>query len=449
MPSTAKQKLREASDGFANKRAAAKRARAAKKRARGATKRPWLGKFLLCALCVGGTLLLALYVGDSGYHATALGWIPFIMVVSAIALAWVYLQILKRCIKIEAKSELHDCRRGDDIAFNVHFTNRSPLYFFRIEAYFYVSDLFGGIASDAMTTLSLSPFEKYDLGFTTKFEHIGTYTAGMNKLVICDFLHLFTAEVPGDRTQMVHVTPRVQSLEHLELSTESQTEAQQPRKSVFADSLDYAYVRPYVPGDPLKTIHWKLSARTEGYMTRLFEENTNPGVAIILDFYTNEDRTAQLMGMFDAVVETAFSVGNYAKAEGLDTEMYYTNRDGEHVKRISWNTNELDEIIADMPNITNDAGKAEDGLNLFSEQLRNQYGQNNLVICTANLSARLVSAVIDAKVRRRNPLLFAVVPSDLVGRELDEWTAPLKRLDEANIGYRILTCSDDLLQGVE
>lgn len=413
------------------------------------TKKFHWGKFFACLGILAACVLLALLVGDSDYHLTAIACIPAVMVLSAIALAWVYLQLLKRSLNVDAKSELHDCRRGDDIAFTVHFRNTSPLYFFRIEAYFYVSDLFGGIASEAMTTLSLAPFETYDLGFTTKFEHIGTYTAGMNRLVICDFLHLFTAEIPGDRTQMVHVTPRVQSLEQLELSTESQTEAQRPRKSVFADSLDYAYVRPYVPGDPLKTIHWKLSARTDGYMTRLFEENTNPGVAIVLDFYTQEDRTAQLMGMFDAVVETAFSVGNYAKSEGLDAEMYYTNRDGEHVMRSSWTANELDEIIADMPNITNDDDKAEDGLNVFSEQLRNQYGQNNLVICTAHISARLVSAVVDAKVHRRNPLLFAVVPSDLVGRELENWTAPLKRLDEANIGYRVLTCSDELLQGAE
>lgn len=415
--------------------------------ARSKAKRPWKLKLFACLAIIAACLAVAFLVGDADYNVTAIGWIPLFMVVTAIVVAFLYLQVLKAGLEVSAASEMHDCRRGDDIPFTVHFRNKTPLLFFRVEAYFYVSDLFGGVASEAMTTLSLAPFERYDLGFSTKFEHIGTYTAGLERLVICDFLRLFTAEIPGERTQMVHVTPRIQSIESLELSTDSQQEAQRPRKSVFADSLDYAYVRPYVPGDPLKTIHWKLSSRTDGYMTRLFEENTNPGVAVILDFFAPEERTGYLMGMFDALVETAFSVGDYARAEGLDTEIHYTNRDGERVRRTSWVSTELDEIIADMPSITNDANREQDGLNLFSEQLRNQYGQNNLVICTGNLSSGIISAVIDAKVRRRNPILFAIVPSDLEGRELDDWCAPLAKLDAANIGYRVLARSDELVGG--
>ena len=410
-------------------------------------RKPWKLKLFGCLAIIVACAVVAAFVGDADYKATPMGWIPLFMVVTGIVLAWLYLQVLKHGLEVSAASELHDCRRGDDIPFTVHFRNKTPLPFFRIEAYFYVSDLFGGVASEAMTTLSLSPFEEYDLGFTTKFEHIGTYTAGLERLVVCDFLRLFTAEIPGDRTQMVHVTPRIQSLERLELSTESQQEAQIPRKSVFADSLDYAYVRPYVPGDPLKTIHWKLSSRTEGYMTRLFEENTNPGVAIVLDFYAPEERTGYLMGMFDCVVETAFSVGDYARAEGLDTEIHYTNRDGERVRRTTWVSSELDEIIADMPSITNDPERANDGLNLFSEQIRNRFGLNNLVICTGNLSSAMISAVIDAKVRRRNPILFAIVPSDLEGRELEDWTAALAKLDDAGVGYRVLAHSDELVGG--
>lgn len=408
-------------------------------------KSPWKLKAAACAGVLAACALLAVFVGDADYHATAIGWIPLLMVVVTIAVAFVYLQVLKSGLEVSAASELHDCRRGDDISFTVHFRNKTPLFYFRIEAYFYVSDLFGDVASQAMTTMSLAPFESYDLHFTTKFEHIGTYSAGLHQLVVCDFLRLFTAELPGQRTQMVHVTPRIQSLDQLELSSESQTEAQRPRKSVFADSLDYAYVRPYVPGDPLKTIHWKLSARTDGYMTRLFEENTNPGVAVVLDFFAPEQRAAYLMGMFDALVETALSVARYAQGEGFETEMRYTNRAGECACRMSFSNAELDELVADMPAITNDPDKESDGLDLFSEQLRNQYGKNNLVIVTGNLSARLVSAVVDAKVRRRSPLLFAVVPADLVGRELDEWCEPLRRLDEANIGYKVLTSSDDLV----
>lgn len=101
--------------------------------------------------------LVALMVGDGDYHATAIGWIPLIMASCAIVLAFLYLQVLKGGLAVDAVSELHDCRRGDDIDFVVHFRNKTPLFYFRIEAFFYVSDLFGGVASEASTTLSLAP----------------------------------------------------------------------------------------------------------------------------------------------------------------------------------------------------------------------------------------------------------------------------------------------------
>lgn len=389
--------------------------------------------------------LIAFMVGDGDYHATAIGWIPLVMASCAIVLAFLYLQALKGGLDIDAVSELHDCRRGDDIDFVVHFKNKTPLFYFKIEAVFYVSDLFGGVASEASTALSLAPFESYDLHFSTRFEHIGTYSAGMRRLIVSDFLRLFTADAGQKRTQIVHVTPRIHALESLSLSNDSQTEASRPRKSVFADSLDYAYVRPYVPGDPLKTIHWKLSARSDGYMTRLFEESTNPGVCVIMDFYAPEDRTPYLMGMFDAVVESAISIARYAQAEGFETELHYTNREGEGVLRSTFGNSELDEMIADMPSISNDADKAQAGVDALCEQLRHRYGKNNLVMCTGNLSSRLIETAIEARMRRRNPMIIAVVPSDLEGRELEQWCEPLTRLDAADIGYKVIARSDDLL----
>lgn len=409
--------------------------------------RPWKRKLSAVLAIVALCALAAAFVGDNDYRASFAGWLPLIMVLTAIGIAFVYLQALKRGLSFEETSELHDCRRGDDIGFSVRFRNATPLLFFRIEAYFYVSDLFGNIASEASTTLTLSPFETYDLRFSARFDHIGTYSAGLSRVVITDFLRLFSARIDNDVRQQVHVTPRIQAVDSLEFSNESQLETDRPAHSALADSLDYAYVREYVPGDPLKTIHWKLSARSENYLTRLFEQTTNPGVAVIMDFYAPESRTDALMGMFDAVVETSFSVADYAQGRGMDTEVHYCNREGERVKRTSWGAENFEEIISDMPGITDDEGKSEQGVELFEALMRNQYGQNNLVVCTGNLSSRMISGLIDAKMRRRNPILFAIVPSDLVGRELEDWCAPLMRLDAANIGYRVLARSDELVGG--
>ncbi len=48
-------------------------------------------------------------------------------------------------------------------------------------------------------------------------------------------------------------------------------------------SVEYADHRPYTMGDPLRTIDWKLLAKTDKYYIKLFEEQTNLRCTIILD----------------------------------------------------------------------------------------------------------------------------------------------------------------------
>jgi uncharacterized protein (DUF58 family) len=308
-----------------------------------------------------------------------------------------------------------------------------------------MSDLFGNIAGESRTTLALAPFEETSIEFSVGFEHIGTYSAGLDKVVVTDYLRLFTATLENKRRRTVHVTPKLQPLSRIHFSNDVVLETLKAKKSALADSLDYAYVRDYVPGDPLKTIHWKLSARGENYLTRLFEVYANPGVSILMDFFAPDSRAKTLMGMFDCVVETAFSVGNYAQEQGMETEVHFTNTFGEHRREVSWRDDGLSRIIADMPRISNESGRQTIALELLDEQIKSQYGQNNLVVCTANLSALMISKIIEAKSRRRDPLLFAVVPGDLVGREREDYCASLGRLDAAGIGYVILSKSEELL----
>src|SRR4051794_16132377 len=48
-------------------------------------------------------------------------------------------------------------------------------------------------------------------------------------------------------------------------------------------SVEYLDHRPYVPGDDLRTIDWKILARTDKYHVKLFEDETNLRATILLD----------------------------------------------------------------------------------------------------------------------------------------------------------------------
>ena len=413
---------------------------------RKAARRGKVARIVACvsvlAICAG----MAFAVGTDERHPTLMGWLPFVAVATAILLAFVYLQVLKRSLLLLERSNVTDCERAEKVRFRVRFRNQGPLFFFRCEAHFYTADLYGNPVSHAATTLTLAPFEKYDMPFTTSFDHIGTYQAGLDRVVIYDFLRLFSATVEGPKRTRVNVTPKLVSVPNLEFSNDAVVETTKAARSAISDSMDYAAVREYAMGDPLKNVHWKISARMPGLMTKLFETYNNPGVAIVLDFYGPGQDALELMRMFDAVVEIGFSVARYAQSRGMDTEIHYCDKSGARVRRTTWRKSDLPQIVGDMPRFTSEPRAAADAIGLLEEQIRSIHGQSNIVVCTANLDARMVETVVAAKVQRREPMMFAVVPKRLEGRERDQWLAPLARLDAAGIGYVVLSSSDELLK---
>ena len=78
------------------------------------------------------------------------------------------------------------------------------------------------------------------------------------------------------------------------------------------------------------------------------------------------------------------------------------------------------------------------------EQTQDRSGDNNIVVCSANLDSELISAVLDARMRRRFPFFVAAVPQHLVDADLAIYTKPLKRFDTAEIPYTVLADSISL-----
>lgn len=55
------------------------------------------------------------------------------------------------------------------------------------------------------------------------------------------------------------------------------------RSPYLGFSMDFAEHRPYMPGDDIRRIDWKLYARTDRHFIKLFEADTNANFSILLD----------------------------------------------------------------------------------------------------------------------------------------------------------------------
>lgn len=380
-----------------------------------------------CALCAGG----------------AVGWLPGLMLAACLLLCWLYLALLPRGLRFEAGSPRTECERGEHAGVSLQAANTGWLPCLKGEALLYVTDLFGEESSLLACPFALAPRSQLQLQTQVRFDHVGSYRAGVRALRVYDPLGLFWRTVAVSCSCEVEVLPRIWHIGEVEVDTQAAAESNTALVPVVNEGMDYAGVRDYAFGDPMKLVHWKLSARAGSKYTRLFEAYTNPGMAVVLDFYSPEYPRAVQEELFDLLVESAFSLVVWAQEQGLDSELRFTDRDGQPVAVGHLGPANMAEVLRCMPRI-NGAGTREHHLEELESQANNRYGKGNLVLCCAHVSREVCELLAAAKGRQKNPLLYAAVPLARDQRERDEYLRPLRALEEASIPYRVLSSAAEL-----
>lgn len=84
----------------------------------------------------------------------------------------------------------------------------------------------------------------------------------------------------------VLVYPRMVPMTELVVPARQPLGDMKPATPLVEDPMRMSGVRPYVPGDSPKRIHWRAWARTGEMQTRVFEPSASPVAAIFLDTIT-------------------------------------------------------------------------------------------------------------------------------------------------------------------
>ena len=400
-------------------------------------------KVLLVVFALAVCAILPVYVNN------AFGYMPFILVVLLVLADFIYLRVLVHAITWRQEARVGDCARGKDVVFRVRMRNSSILFCYHAKAYFYLSDMFGGVGKVFPADVTLGPRSTQDHDIIVRFDHLGTYSAGVDRVELAGLIGLFTATVKGTNKAQVQVTPTIHPIAKIGFSTVTPSDSHVALKTVADDSLNYAGVREYRRGDPLKRVHWGLSAKgNRTLLTKIFETPTNPGVCIVMDFTAPQGLTVdELSTLFDVVVETAFSIDAYARALGMESEIQFVDRFGDTVAKRTLSHDDMVHMVDNMPRMQpgGDTSQTEEAVRNEAHSL---YGQSNIVLCTSNPASELVDAMLGVKTARRNPLFILAVPTGLTKRERNQWCAPLSRFDAVSIGYT--TISDtDLIEQVD
>lgn len=399
-----------------------------------------VGKCVLTAVIF--LVLLIILILPAVYTNSIFGYFPILATLFLHLVSLVYLLIMRKSIRIQSDHRDVEVVRGETVRVELGILNRSFLVCTKAKADIYVQDYLGEDDSRTQAVFSIDSRSKADFGFDVHMDHLGQYTAGIRNMYIYGLLGIVRIPVSFDSEFHVLVLPKIHEEEEA-LSAESLTDSPDASSFMENDGFDYTGVREYAMGDSMKKIHWKLSAHSNGYMTKINEVGLKSDMAVILDMAADNYPTELLLSLNDGIVETAASLLLTAEKRDIDSVLLYPDEEKQIRAVFPKAQSDYAELIRRMVPITpNPPNGFLDAQEILTQEMAGANKRANLLVVTSRVTDGLMDTLTTVRSQQRNPLLFCVMPTNVTANERKEIQSRFYGLDEAGIPYRVLTAAD-------
>lgn len=137
--------------------------------------------------------------------------------------------------------------------------------------------------------------------------YCGALKVRLTECFVRDMCNLWTFHLPEEKVAELFVMPKkqevsigVEDIAGGEGENEEETEVKKgDDPSLLLD------IRPYIPGDRMQRVHWKLTARQGDLMVKEYGMSVNKQIHILLELYSKE----AAKGMIEAAITGFFNVG--------------------------------------------------------------------------------------------------------------------------------------------
>jgi len=148
-------------------------------------------------------------------------------------------------------------------------------------------------------------------------ERRGAHPVGPLVVSRTDPFGIAYAEYAVGQPRQLLVTPRVVPLTRgeLDVAHSEGTEHELLRHSI--PSADELIAREYRPGDPLRRVHWRATARHDQLMVRQEEQRSNPEAWLLMDTRPLPAAPGSDAGEFETLVDLVASIGVHLLDEGF------------------------------------------------------------------------------------------------------------------------------------
>ena len=195
---------------------------------------------------------------------------------------------------------------GDEIAVTIDLEARQPIE--RLELHVPLPDGLEIVDGASPLTLHLGWGEERTIELKLKCKRWGAYVVGDLLLRAHDALDLYGYEGTLDRRKALKVYPRAEALRSLVFPLETQVFMGNQVSRVKGEGIEFADLRLYEPGDALRRINWRASARRSELWVNEEHPERNTDVIVFLDTFV--EARAEESSTLDEAVRAAATIAD-------------------------------------------------------------------------------------------------------------------------------------------
>ncbi len=357
--------------------------------------------------------------------------IPLLLISLLLVLARGISKIWERyCLdRVEYHQKLSSNRvfYGEEVQLEVEVANRKPLPLPWIEITHEVpaevTFLRGGTYPSYKYTrmqltclLSLGWYHRVKRRYPIRCLQRGCFAFGPIRICSGDLFGFSQREMEIQQVEYLTVYPKIVPLEKLSIPSNQIMGDIRARRYIFQDPILSMGVRDYQPGDSLKKIHWRTTARHGQLQTKVFEPTTTVDMGIFLDIRTVKPPAwGQVTQLLELGIIAAASLANCAMEAGYRVGLYInqwrrfsggaiTIPPSQHPDQLML----ILEALAQIPNSFETMPIAK----LISSEGRNLPWGSTVVVITATPTGDLFAVLVNMKRLGRKVALVLVGDSD-------------------------------------
>lgn len=202
--------------------------------------------------------------------------------------------------------------RGSPVEVTLSFIGRSR----RARSFTIIEQIDGQSFTAEMPALAAG--ESSTLRYPLATERRGIIETGPLLVRRSDLLGLVTAQATMSDRLAVAVRPR--RVQIRSLPTGQQRDLEGPTREVSQGTATFHQLRDYVPGDDLRLVHWRSTARTGQLIVRQMVDTTRPQLVVVLD----NRKSVAGDDDFEVMVEVAHSILHAAEQDQFPFQLLLT-----------------------------------------------------------------------------------------------------------------------------